>query len=197
MARMRAEDRKRQLLESAAGVFAERGYRGATTAELARAAGITEPILYRHFHNKEDLFVTLVEEVGAEVVRRWQEALDGVDDPDERRRILLAGNPATHTRGRRVYHVIFQAMTECEHEPEISRALRTHIRTLHGFLTTEVRTLQKSGAMRNDEPATALAWLLIDVAAGYGLVAPLRMPGHSIGSKRDVQRLLDELLIPQ
>ena len=63
MARMRAEDRRRQLLEVAADVFASRGYRGSTTAELAKAAGITEPILYRHFENKLDLFVTLVNTV--------------------------------------------------------------------------------------------------------------------------------------
>ena len=56
MARMRARDRRRQLLEVAADLFARYGYRGTTTARLAEHAGITEPILYRHFDNKQDLF---------------------------------------------------------------------------------------------------------------------------------------------
>ena len=58
MARMRSEDRRRQLLEVSAELFAQSGYRGTTTAELAKAASVTEPILYRHFNNKLDLFVS-------------------------------------------------------------------------------------------------------------------------------------------
>ena len=75
MPRMRSADRRRQLLEVAADRFARLGYRGTTTADLAKAAGITEPILYRHFDNKLDLFVTLVDEVGREVISGWQRAL--------------------------------------------------------------------------------------------------------------------------
>ena len=43
MVRMKAEDRRRQLLESAARCFAENGYRGTTTAMIANEAGISEP----------------------------------------------------------------------------------------------------------------------------------------------------------
>ena len=58
---MRSADRRRQLLQVAADLFARLGYRGTTTKALADAAGITEPILYRHFDDKLDLFVNLVE----------------------------------------------------------------------------------------------------------------------------------------
>src|SRR5688572_10054383 len=111
MGRMRSADRRRQLLQVAADMFARMGYRGTTTAQLARAAGITEPILYRHFENKLDLFVTLVDEVGREVINDWQNRLDGVKDPGKRLELLLAGNPSTHEKGKGVYRVIFQAMT--------------------------------------------------------------------------------------
>jgi AcrR family transcriptional regulator len=197
MARMRAKDRRRQLLEVAAGLFAARGFRGTTTAELAKAAGITEPILYRHFDNKLDLFVTLIEEVGREVIYGWQTALKGVDDPAKRLRVLLAGNPATHERGRGIYRVIFQAMTEAESAPEIAKPLRKHLATLHGFLKDELASLQKAGAVRKDEPATALAWLLMNVAIGYGMTSPLRVPGQAAAtSRRGMQKLVEELVMP-
>ena len=125
MARMRAQDRRRQLLEVAADLFARRGYRGTTTARLAQAAGITEPILYRHFENKQDLFVTLIEEVSREVLAGWQAALEGIDDPDERLTALLAANPATHARGKGIYRVIFHAMTEAESDPEVAKPIRS------------------------------------------------------------------------
>lgn len=193
MPRMRAQQRRRQLLEVAASLFARLGYRGTTTAELAKAAGITEPILYRHFTNKLDLFVTLVDEVGHEVIAGWQKALEGIEEPLRRLDIILAGNPATHERGRSVYRVIFQAMTEAEGDRDIARALKRHISRLHKFIASELASLQKSGAIRKDEPAGDLAWLLMNVAVGYGMMNPLGL-GRTAGGKLSMERLLTDLV---
>jgi len=195
MARMRAPERRRQLLEVAAKLFAERGYRGTTTAELAAEAGITEPILYRHFENKLDLFVTLVGEIGREVLDAWQEALDGTDNPKQRLHKLLAANPATHPRSSSVYRVIFQAMTELNGDPEIAKAIRRHVSKLHAFLKQEVTALQKARVVRSDEPAEGLAWLLVDIAVGYGMVAPLGPQRRSSSAgRRNLERLLQDIL---
>ena len=190
MSRMQASERRRQLLEVAADLFARHGYRGTTTARLASAAGVTEPILYRHFENKRALFMTLVEEVGHEVLTTWREALEGQDDPDERLRILLAGNPATAERGRDVYRVIFQAMTEVEDDPTLAPALAEHIDQLHGFVAKEIEWLQGAGTIRADRSASSLAWLLVDVAIGYGLSAPLA----SEKSRGELRKTLEMLL---
>ncbi|WP_236977449.1 MULTISPECIES: TetR/AcrR family transcriptional regulator [Mycobacterium] len=47
---------KRLLLESARALFAERGYAGTSTREIARAASVTEPMIFRHFGSKSKLF---------------------------------------------------------------------------------------------------------------------------------------------
>lgn len=196
MPRMRSADRRRQLLEVAADRFARLGYRGTTTADLAKAAGITEPILYRHFQNKLDLFVTLVDEVGREVISGWQNALHGVDDPHDRLETLLANNPATHDKGKKVYRVIFQAMTEVEGEPVVAKALRRHFTKVHQFIKDELAVLQKAGAVRKDEVAADLAWLLINVAVGYGMTSPLGVGGSAGagGRKSGMERLLIDLV---
>jgi AcrR family transcriptional regulator len=195
MARMRAPDRRRQLLEVSADLFARQGYRGTTTAALAEAAGITEPILYRHFESKQALFTTLVEEVGSEVIDAWRNRLEGIEDPDERLAALLESNPATHARGRGVYRVIFQAMMEVEHDAEIARAIRRHLNRLHGFLVGELLQLQEVGAVRDDESPTGLAWALMCLAIGYGMVVPLGVRGQSEAlSKGSMQALLGDLI---
>jgi AcrR family transcriptional regulator len=191
---MRAQQRRRQLLEVAASLFARLGYRGTTTAELAKAAGITEPILYRHFNNKLDLFVTLADEVGREVIQGWEDALKGVSDPAERLQILLAGNPAVHERGKGVYRVIFQAMTETEGDQEIASSIRKHFTKLHRFIADELNDLQKKGTIRKDEPAAGLAWLMVNVAVGYGMTSPLGLGKPSRGAKTSMERMLTDLL---
>jgi len=75
VARLPANQRRAQLLDTAAEVFAVRGYSGATTAELAEAAGVSEPIIYRHFKSKKDLFIALVEQTGQETIQAWQAEL--------------------------------------------------------------------------------------------------------------------------
>jgi AcrR family transcriptional regulator len=47
---------RRLLLESARALFAERGYAGTSTREIARAASLTEPMIFRHFGSKAKLF---------------------------------------------------------------------------------------------------------------------------------------------
>lgn len=194
MVRMRSADRRRQLLQVAADLFARLGYRGTTTAELAKAAGITEPILYRHFDNKLHLFITLVDEVGRDVINDWQQQLEGVDEPAKRLEILLGGNPSTHEKGRGVYRVIFQAMTEVESDPEIVKALRKHLSKAHKFIRDELMSLQRAGFVRRDEPAGDLAWLFINVAVGYGMVSPLGVGGAGAGRKSEMERLLTDLV---
>jgi len=190
--RMAAADRRRQLLEVAAKVFADRGYHGATTAQLARAAGITEPILYRHFRNKLDLFVTLLEDVGDQVIDAWRTSLEQVEDPHERLEVLLEGNPATHGEGRGIYRVIFQAMTEAENDPDIRAALK---KRLHRFLAAELESLSESGVVRADVDASALAFMMVNVAVGFGMLRPLGIPKHSTeAGRRAVQELLADAL---
>ena len=60
--RLRADERRQAVLDTACRVFSKSSYRGATTAEIAREAGITEPILYRHFGSKRDLYLACLDE---------------------------------------------------------------------------------------------------------------------------------------
>ena len=74
MTRLPAAERREQLLDTAVTLFAKRGYAGATTAELAKAAGVTEPIIYRHFASKKDLFIAVIDRTG-ELITRVLDAL--------------------------------------------------------------------------------------------------------------------------
>jgi TetR/AcrR family transcriptional regulator len=59
--RMRGADRHASIVRSAIHLFAEKGFRGATTRELAAALGVTEPVLYQHFRTKSDLYSAIIE----------------------------------------------------------------------------------------------------------------------------------------
>lgn len=56
----RPADRPEELISAALAVFAERGFRGATLAEVARRAGVSKGTVYLYFHSKDDLFRAVV-----------------------------------------------------------------------------------------------------------------------------------------
>lgn len=55
--RMTADARKEQILEHALDVFAEKGFSGARTREIATRAGISETLIFQHFSNKKVLYL--------------------------------------------------------------------------------------------------------------------------------------------
>jgi len=65
--RLPAARRRRQLLDVALQVFAERGFHDASMNDIAEAAGVTKPVLYQHFRSKRELFGELLSDVGSEL----------------------------------------------------------------------------------------------------------------------------------
>src|SRR5438552_13900653 len=57
--RMTAEQRKLAIIEAALPLFARKGFAETTTKDLARAAGVSEPLLYKHFPSKEALYLEI------------------------------------------------------------------------------------------------------------------------------------------
>lgn len=54
--RLTGKERKAQIMDAALKVFARAGFSGARTKEIAKAAGISETLIFRHFDSKEDLY---------------------------------------------------------------------------------------------------------------------------------------------
>jgi AcrR family transcriptional regulator len=65
--RMPAAERREQLLRTAVSVFAEHGYHATSMNDVAEAAGVTKPVLYQHFSSKRELFIELLDDIGAEL----------------------------------------------------------------------------------------------------------------------------------
>ena len=195
MGRLPAAQRREQLLDTAAKLFAIHGYAGATTSQIAKAAGVTEPIIYRHFESKRDLFIALIERTGAATIKLWQHELAVAPDPAVRLQRLIGANPMVANRGRGIYRVIVQAMTEVE-DPKILEALDQHVRMLHEFLSAEVGKAQTSGYVSKRFSPELTAWALIHLGLGYGVLSAMGVPRHGVDEHGNtIVDLLGELML--
>src|SRR5689334_22463169 len=86
--RLSRDDRMEQTLAVAHGLFAERGYADVKMEEIAAAVGVTKPLLYNYFGNKERLYIACMERAGDSLTRTVGEAIAGADSPD---RTLASG----------------------------------------------------------------------------------------------------------
>src|SRR5262245_66060853 len=122
-ARLRRAERKRQLLAQAKQLFVTLGYQATTTEKIAEAAGVTEPVLYRHFQTKKALFLEVLEEVRAATLERWHAETAGVTDPLAKLHAIAdmyLGSTRAHALEFRVMH---RTLVESD-DPEIAAFLR-------------------------------------------------------------------------
>jgi AcrR family transcriptional regulator len=178
--RMAAADRRRHLIETAIRLFTEGSYRGTTTAEIARAAGVSEPILYRHFASKRDLYLASLEHVWAKTRETWERAL--VEAPDACAAIEAIGKGHVSVRSPKLQlaELWVQALSEASEDPELKRHLRGHMREVHDFVADLVRRGQAEGAIAKERDADSEAWIML--AGGI-----LGMVGRRVGLLDDTE----------
>ena len=73
-----ARARRGQILGAATRVFAEKGFRRATTREVARAAGVSEGTIYNYFEDKDALLMAILDRLN-ETERRAEDFEEGMD----------------------------------------------------------------------------------------------------------------------
>jgi AcrR family transcriptional regulator len=79
---MSADERRAHVLSVATAIFAKAGYEGTSTEAVARAAGISQPYLFRLFATKKDLFIALIERDFERVGRAFEQAAQGLRGKD-------------------------------------------------------------------------------------------------------------------
>jgi AcrR family transcriptional regulator len=81
--RLPAARRRRQLLDTALAVFADRGFHGTAMNDIAEAAGVTKPVLYQHFRSKRELYGEVLDDVGGRLEETIAKAAAGAPGPRE------------------------------------------------------------------------------------------------------------------
>lgn len=179
--RLQAGERRAAVVEAALRVFSTGSYSGATTAEIAREAGVTEPILYRHFASKRALYLACIEEAWLQLRRAVEEIVEREEDPSEWP--LAVATAAQALRQRRVVptHLWIQALSEAGEDADVRRYLRRHFGEVHEFLRDLLRRAQEAGGIPASRDPDAEAW----IAIGIGLLRSVQDRLGGILSEED------------
>jgi AcrR family transcriptional regulator len=127
--RLARADRERLMLRAAGDAFSTQGFHRSSMDEIARAAGVTKPMLYRYFGSKEDLYAAYLRMTGHELIDRVRAPETRNQSPQARLRAGLRAFLSyveEHRAGWTVLHGESTAPTDAQIAREIA-GLRARI----------------------------------------------------------------------
>jgi AcrR family transcriptional regulator len=183
--RLAAAERRSAILATAGRSFSGGSYRGTTTAEIAREAGVTEPILYRHFASKRELYLAVLQSAWDEIRTEWDRIVTETDPATGW--IPQMSKVALSAPGCRAVlaDLWMQSLSEAYDDPEIRRFLRRQVREVHDYVASVIRRAQDAGAAKQDRDAEAEAWIFLSV----GLLVTVGRRLGGVLSNEDLERI--------
>ena len=157
--RLPAAERRQAIVDTALRVFSEGSYRGTTTAEIAREAGVSEPILYRHFASKRELYLAAIEEAWTRLRTKWEDEMAAEPDPNAWIPIMAKSYVCLRDAKPIVSDLWMQAVVEAGDDEEVRKFLKRHMREVHGFMADVIRRVQEAGVVNQDRDPEAEAWI--------------------------------------
>ena len=190
--------REAAIVRAATRVFAARGYRGARTAEIAAAAGVTERTLFKYFASKEALHrrVMFPAVLAATMPRELTEtgklfAAGSESFPAWHRRVLALRVEAARAAAPQFRLMLAALMSDEALRRRVMRLWQKHL-WQHALDT--VRRFQKRGALRGDLPPQAIARAIISLNLGYIVARALLAPDAPWHDAAEVEATVELLL---
>jgi len=145
-------------------VFAGSSYSGSTTAEIAREADVSEPILYRHFESKRDLYLACLDEAWESLRAAFDAKLAELGDREAVTALGQASREFHASGGVKPVTLWIQALNEAGEDEQIQSALRRQLREVHDYVAAVVRRAQAAGGVPADRDPDAEAWVFVGAA---------------------------------
>jgi AcrR family transcriptional regulator len=168
-ARTRAE-----LLSTAAGVFARRGYNGASVEEIAEEAGYSHGAVYSNFKGKADLFLAVLEDYMAERAQELAETQAGLDEdaPLERRARALADQwMERFAADRESFLLHMEFIANAGRDPEMAERFGSRSASLREAISRYISHYATGAGVELPFPADDLALVLRALGIGLAIEA--------------------------
>ena len=180
-----------RILHTALSRFASRGYDGVSTTEIAKAAGVTQPLIHYHFKSKETLWKATVEQVFGwmrdELVESWQDEVPGLpqeQQAEQKLRRFLAQYLDFSSRHPEFGQLIFREGTQ--HSERLEWLVSEWMQPLLEPLMKEQAKGIEEGWLR-DIPFAHIASILSASGTAFFSMTPLIESAYGVNAQDGIQ----------
>ncbi|MBK7086368.1 MAG: TetR/AcrR family transcriptional regulator [Flavobacteriales bacterium] len=152
---MDIKPRQLEIMEAAGQLMTESGYAALTTKRLAERMGFSEPALYRHFKNKEEILLTMLHYLAASMEERLTEVTARVSDPSERVVAMFDSHFRFFTQYPHFLMAIF-ASGVLDQTPALDKGITDLMEVKRRHLLATIKEGQAKGVFTDAFPAELL-----------------------------------------
>lgn len=185
-----------RLLAAATELFAEKGYQGATTRELAKRAGVTEKTLFTHFHAKSELFVAAISPglgglMGTAVFRDLAASMAGAETIGERLKLAALNRARFASEHTGLMKSVIQETLLSPHfRDELKAYFTEHLLPVARMM---IAGSTASGQLRPLQPDRVLR-VFMSTVIGYLVTRHILLPEQEFDDEAEVDATLDIVL---
>jgi AcrR family transcriptional regulator len=186
---------REQLLDAAARVFAERGYRGASVEAIAAAAGVTKGALYWNFESKADLFFSLLEERIDQRVRLLVDQAEAIAGEDTVTPLVSREISSVVDEERQIHLLTHEYWSLAARDPALGARYAERQRSLRELISRALVAHHEATCVALTHDPMELATAVHALANGLGmdrLIDPDAVPDSLFG---DILQLLYDGLV--
>ncbi len=165
MARENSEDRKGQIIQAAMEIISEEGVQKLTMMQISKRVGVTDAALYKHFRNKKEIILAMIDEVGRALTTFISQQVASYANPVEKLQQVLKLHLAYLERNKGIPRILFSEAIHVQ-DPDLKKRTATMINNymdlIHGILYRAVQ----EGHVRKDLEIDAAAIAFLGLIQG-------------------------------
>ena len=166
--RQSAEDRKAQIVAEMLRLADEIGPDRLSTTDIARAIGLSQPAIFRHFPTKGDLWRAVANDIADRLQADWAAAEAGARGPQARLRALIGAQLTAISGTPALPSILFSRELQVDNQG-LRDVIRGLLSAFQGRLVAAIRDSQTTGQLRRDVSPEDVAILLTSLVQGVAI----------------------------
>ena len=177
--RQSAEERKAQIVAEVLRLADEIGPDRLSTTDVARAIGLSQPAIFRHFPTKGALWLAVAEDIADRLQSYWAAAEAGATGPHERLKALIGAQLSAISETPALPSILFSRELQVDNQA-LRDVFRGLLGAFQGRLVAVIRDLQAAGDLKRDVSPEDVAILLTSLVQGVAIRWTLGARGFAL-----------------
>lgn len=177
--RQSAEERKAQIVAEVLRLADEIGPDRLSTTDVARAIGLSQPAIFRHFPTKGALWLAVAEDIADRLQSYWAVAEAGATGPQARLKALIGAQLTAIAETPALPSILFSRELQVDN-PALREVFRGLLGAFQGRLVAVIRDLQAAGDLKRDVSPEDVAILLTSLVQGVAIRWTLGARGFAL-----------------
>ena len=177
--KLKAEERRLDILRNAARTFAIYGLNGVSMKEIAHACRVNEALLYQHFSSKEELFREVINGIGEEIDGSLREIADSQPDGYSALLEVVKSLVYGRTEDIHVYAFIIHGMTASARHDDLRGLVGMGFAKLNKLFTELMNRGIEDGSLKPDLDISRCSWCIRSRGLAFRIMNSLITEGKS------------------